>query len=434
MPLILLILALFAAPLAARAELTEPQLDELVALYERLHREPELSFYEAKTAERLVGLLRPLGFAVTERVGGHGFVAVLENGAGPTVMVRTDLDGLPVAEETGRPYASDVRVKDDLGRDVGVMHACAHDIHMSAFIGVARRLVETRMEWRGTLVMIGQPAEERGAGARAMLADGLFERFPRPDYALALHSHAGGRTGAIYYSLGPALASVDSVDVTVRGVGGHGAYPHLTVDPVVLAAQIVLGWQTIVSRRIDPLESAVVTVGSIHGGAKHNVISEEVKLQLTVRSYNEAVRRRILDSIREIALHTARAAGVPPEREPAVEIAEGEYTPATINDAALGRRLLPAWQAALGAGNVVEIPPVMGGEDFSRYGMTDPRVPIFIFFAGTIDPERYNAAQAPGGEPLPSLHSPRYWPEPRESIRAGVRAMTAAARELLGRP
>jgi hippurate hydrolase len=407
---------------------TDAQLDSLLGLYEQLHRNPELSYYEEKTAARLIAELEPLGFDVTPDVGGHGFVAVMRNGAGPTVLLRTDLDGLPVVEQTGRGYASDIRTKDDQGRDVGVMHACGHDVHMSSFVGVARNLSKLKDQWRGTLVMIGQPAEERGAGARLMLADGLYEKFPRPDYALALHVAADLPVGTVGYTSGYALANVDSVDITVKGVGGHGAWPHKTKDPVVLAAQIVLALQTIVSREVSPLDSAVVTVGSIHGGDKHNVIGQEVKLQLTVRSYSDETRRMILESIRRITLNTARAFGVPADREPVVTVAEEEFTPSTYNTPELVERLLPVWRKTLGEKNVIKTEPVMGGEDFSRYGRTEPKVPITIFWVGTIDQARYGQ----GG--LPPLHSPLFWPDARPAIRTGVRAMTASALELLGKP
>ncbi len=414
---------------ADRNNPSEDSLDELVALYTRLHANPELSYYESETAKTLISELEPLGFDVTSEVGGHGFAAVLENGDGPVVMIRTDLDGLPVVEKTGRPYASDVRTTDDQGVDVGVMHACGHDIHMASFIGTAQALVASKDDWSGTLVMIGQPAEERGAGARLMLADGLFERFPKPDYVIALHANTALETGTIGYTPGFTLANVDSVDVVVRGVGGHGAYPHLTKDPIVLAAQIVVALQTIVSREVSPLDSAVVTVGSIHGGTKHNIIGEEVKLQLTVRSYADETRDHVLASIERIAVHTARAAGVPEELLPSVTLANEEYTPATYNDPDLAERLTPVWRDLLGAQNVIEVDPVMAGEDFSRYGRTDEKIPIFMFWLGTIDPQRFEAAKN-GGDPLPSLHSPIYWPEPRESVRTGVKAMSAAALEL----
>jgi hippurate hydrolase len=437
-PLLYSALVLLAASSTPAADLT-PQISErasaevqsLVALYTHLHQHPELSFREKETAARLVSELKPLGFEVTANVGGHGFVAVMKNGSGPTVMVRTDLDALPVVENTGRPYTSDVRTTDEYGNDVGVMHACGHDIHMTSFIGTARVLSKLKDQWNGTLVLIGQPAEERGAGAKAMLDDGLFARFPRPDFVLGHHVDAALETGRIGYHSGYALANVDSVDITIRGVGGHGAYPHNTKDPVVIAAQVILALQTIVSREVRPIDAAVVTVGSIHGGAKHNVISDEVKLQLTVRSYTDEVRRQALDAIGRITVGIARAAGVPADREPVVKVLEEEYTPATYNNPELVSRLLPVWKQMLGDDVVVERDAEMGGEDFSRYGREEPRIPIFMFRLGTIDAARM-AAAAKGGAPLPSLHSAQYWPVPGTTIETGVKAMTAAVLELMG--
>jgi len=405
-----------------------PELDRLEQLYVYLHRSPELSFHEAETAGKLISELRPLGYEITSPIGGTGFAAVLKNGEGPTVLIRTDLDGLPVQEQTGREYASTVKTTDDWGAEVSVMHACGHDVHMATFIGVARALAGVKDQWKGTLLLIGQPAEERGAGARAMLADGLFSRTVEPDYALALHSSPELPTGQIGYTSGFALANTDSIDISIRGVGGHGAYPQATKDPVVIAAYVITALQTIVSRETNPLDSVVVTVGSIHGGTKHNIIGDEVKLQLTVRSYEDDVRQRTLDSIRRITTETARAFGVPADREPVVSIAEEEHTPAAYNDPALIDRLVPVWRQAFGPENVVEVPPVMAGEDFSRYGRTEADIPATIFWLGTVDPERVKS-----GESLPSLHSPFFKPEPRAAIGTGVQAMTAAALELLGR-
>jgi hippurate hydrolase len=436
--LILAVLAL-ALPLGAQdlreriAGMAAKELDSLEQLYRQLHANPELSFQEKETAAKLVAQIEPLGFAVTPNVGGHGFVAVLKNGSGPTVMVRTDLDALPVVENTGRPYASDRRTKDDQGNDVGVMHACGHDIHMTSFVGTARVLAALKDRWSGTLVMIGQPAEERGAGARAMLDDGLFERFPRPDYVLGLHVSANLEAGRVGYHAGFAMANVDSVDVTIRGVGGHGAYPHYTKDPVVIAAQVILALQTIVSREVPPIEAGVVTVGSIHGGTKHNIIPDEVKLQLTVRSYSDETRQKILDAIERITVGIARAAGVPPEREPTIQQATAEHTPALYNEPALVERMVPVWQALLGEEHVVPVDAEMGGEDFARYGRQEPKTPIFMFRLGTIDAERMAASQRPGGPPLPSLHSALFWPAPRPAIETGVKAMSGAVLELMGK-
>jgi hippurate hydrolase len=426
-------LPLAAADLRSRvSELASAEAGSLVQLYTHLHQHPELSFHEKETAVKLIAELKPLGFDVTPNVGGQGFVAVMKNGSGPTVLVRTDLDALPVVENTARPYASKVHTTDENGNDVGVMHACGHDIHMTSFIGTARVLSKLRDRWSGTLVMIGQPAEERGAGAKAMLDDGLYQRFPRPDYALGLHVDAALETGRVGYHIGYALANVDSVDITIRGVGGHGAYPHNTKDPVVIAAQVILALQTIVSREVRPIDSAVVTVGSIHGGAKHNVIPDEVKLQITVRSYTDEVRQQIHEAIRRITVGIARAAGVPADREPTVKVLEEEFTPALYNNAELAARLLPVWKQMFGDDKVVERDAEMGGEDFSRYGREEPRIPIFLFRTGTIDAARMNAA-AKGGTPLPSLHSALFWPVPETTIETGVKAMSAAVLELMGK-
>ena len=425
-----LLLSLWFVGLAAGQGIapSSSELDRLEELYIYLHRNPELSFHEAETAGKLMSELRPLGFEITSPIGGAGFAATLKNGDGPTVLIRTDLDALPVQEQTGREYASTVKSTDDAGAEVSVMHACGHDVHMTTFIGVARALAGAKNQWKGTLLMIGQPAEERGAGARAMLADGLFSRTTHPDFALALHSSPALPTGQLGYTSGYALANVDTVDITIRGVGGHGAYPQAPKDPVVIAAYVITALQTIVSRETNPLDSVVVTVGSIHGGTKHNIIGDEVKLQLTVRSYQDDIRERTLNSIRRIATETARAFGVPADREPTMSVNDSEHTPAAYNDPALVERLLPVWRQAFGAANVVDTPPVMAGEDFSEFGRTEADIPSVIFWLGTVDPERVAS-----GEPLPSLHSPFFKPEPRAAVETGVRAMTAAALELLGR-
>jgi hippurate hydrolase len=411
-------------------KLIEPDVAYLDALYKHLHAHPELSFREKETSARIAQEFRAAGFEVTTNVGGYGVVAVLRNGPGKTLLLRTDLDGLPVEEKTGRPYASKVRTQNDEGIDTGVMHACGHDIHMSVVTGAARLLPKLRDRWSGTLVVIAQPAEERGGGALAMLKDGLYRRFPRPDFALAPHTDAALEAGRIGFRAGYAMANVDSVDLTVRGLGGHGAYAHATKDPVVLAAQIILGLQTIVSREIRAVDAAVVSVGSIHGGTKHNIIPDEVKLQLTVRSYSEATREQILTSIRRIANGYAKAAGLPEDRMPVMRVLSDDFTPATYNDPALVQRLVGLWRGLLGEENVVEREPEMGGEDFSRFGMEDPKIPVFLFRVGTIDAERMAAAKR-GEAPLPSLHSPLYWPAPHPTIETGVKALVSATLELL---
>ena len=404
--------------------------DSLYELYEHLHRNPELSFHEESTSRLLAEQARKLGFKVTERVGGWGVVAVMKNGEGPTVMIRADMDGLPVREQTGLAYASEVTTKDDLGKTVPVMHACGHDVHMTAWVGTAQQLVARKSQWRGTLVMIAQPAEERGGGARAMLADGLFERFPRPDYNLAFHVSADSPAGDISYSPGFAFANVDSVDITVRGIGGHGARPESTKDPIVLAAQIVLALQTLVSREVPPTDPAVV--GSIHGGTKHNIISDRVDLQLTVRSYSDEVRQQILDGIRRIAVAHGRVAGLPEELLPVVEVKD-EYTPSLYNHPELSARIDAVLKNQLGAERVSTRKPVMGGEDFGRYGRVEPRIPSLMVWAGSIAPDKI-AAALDGGKALPSLHSPFYAPLPKPTITTAVEAMSAAALDLFAKP
>jgi amidohydrolase len=400
---------------------------ELERLYKHLHAHPEVSYEEEKTAARLATEMRGLGFDVTEKVGGHGIVCVLKNGPGPTVMVRTDMDALPIIERTGLPYASQVRVRDAAGNEVGVMHACGHDVHMTCWIGTAKMLAALKDRWHGTLVFIGQPAEERGGGAKQMLDAGLFEKFPKPDFALALHCDGHAPHGHVGYTEGMALANVDSVDITVKGRGGHGSAPHTTIDPVVIAARIVLDLQTLVSRELDPIDSGVVTVGSIHGGSKHNIIPSEVKLQLTVRSFKDPTRQHLLEGIERIAKAAAAAARAP---EPEVKVDPGEFTPSMYNDPTLTKRTAAALKEVLGDNCVYPKPPIMGGEDFSRYGRAG--VPICMFRLGTVPPELVKQAES-GGRPLPSLHSDVYYPIPEPSIKTGVLAMTAAVLNLLGR-
>ncbi len=407
----------------------QQDLSYLKSLYVHLHTHPELSFHEVETSKKIAAELRKLGFDVTEHVGGYGVVGVFKNGAGPTVMVRTDLDALPVEEQTGLPYASKVKTKDDQGNEVSVMHACGHDMHMTVFTGTARALIKLKDHWKGTLVMIGQPAEEKGGGARAMIADGLFERFPRPDYALALHVNSSMAAGTVGYREGYALANVDAVDIVIRGAGGHGAYPHTTKDPVVLAAETVMALQTIVSREIAPIEPAVVTVGSIHGGTKHNIIPDEVRLQLTLRSYSDKVREQTIAAIRRITRGLAIAAGVPEDRMPIVTVGD-EYTPATYNDPDLTLRVAKVFKSVLGEQNVIHTEPVMGGEDFGRYGRVEPKIPICIFWLGAVAPEKVEEARKTG-KSLPSLHSSLFAPVPEPTIRTGVKAMTSAVLDLL---
>jgi amidohydrolase len=399
------------------------RLPELLALYTHLHTHPELSYQEVETSKRIAEELTKAGASVTTNVGKLGVVGVLKNGEGPVVLVRTDMDALPVVEETGLPYASTAKTRDKTGREVGVMHACGHDVHMSSFIGTARWLADHRDRWSGTVVMVAQPAEEAVGGARAMLDDGLYSRFPKPDFALALHCRADQPYGTVGYCAGPALAGSTSLNVLIRGKGGHGAWPHRTVDPIVLAAFIIVDMQTIVSREVEPTEPAVVTVGSIHGGTKHNIIPDEVKLQLTLRSFSEPVRQQLIAAIKRRAVALAQAHQAP---EPTVEVEEG--TPPTINTPGLVERVVPAFVKVLGPSNVSSAKPVMGAEDFAHY--TEGGVPICMFWLGTLSPERIAAATAKGETP-PALHSAKYYPEPGPSISTGIRTMTAAVVKLL---
>ncbi|MEM8944941.1 MAG: amidohydrolase [Planctomycetota bacterium] len=396
---------------------------QLTQLYQQLHQSPELSFQEKETAARMAQLMRVAGLEVTTDVGGHGVVSVLRNGEGSTLLLRADMDALPVPEETGLAYASKVRVRDQRGATVGVMHACGHDMHMTNLVGAVQFLSAHRDLWNGTLVAIFQPAEERGAGAKAMIEDGLLKRFPRPDYAVALHVSADQPAGSVRYRAGFSAANVDSVDITIRGRGGHGAYPETTIDPVVIAAHLVVDIQTIVSREVKPIEPAVITVGSIHGGTKHNIIGDECHLQLTVRSYGEVVRRQLLDAIRRKALAAAQSGNAP---EPEITTTEG--TPSLYNDPALVARVAPFLKALLGEEHVTEAPPTMGGEDFGRIGREG--VMSVMLGLGTVTQQRLDQYEA-DGVPPPSLHSPKYFPDPEPSITTGVTTLVGVAMELL---
>ncbi|MET0363415.1 MAG: amidohydrolase [Sphingobium sp.] len=404
-------------------------LPSLMALYRDLHAHPELSLQETATAAKLAALVRPLGFTVTEGVGGTGVVAVMKNGPGPTLLIRADMDGLPVVEKTGLPFASKVKAVTRDGVESGVMHACGHDTHMAAWIGTARALSAMKAQWSGTLVMILQPAEEIGAGAAAMIADGLFTRFPRPTHAIAFHDAANLEAGKIGYTPGYALANVDSVDILVRGTGGHGAYPQTTKDPIVLASRIVTTLQTLVSREQEPQDPAVVTVGSFIAGAKHNVIPDEAKLLLTVRSYSDATRERLLDGIARIAKGEAIAAGVPDDRMPVVTVATN-YTPATYNSPDFSDDIGAVLTAHFGAERVGKATASMGGEDFGRYVRADKSIHSLIFWVGGVPKAKMEAAAA-GKAALPSLHSAYWAPEAEAVVGTGARALTVAALDIL---
>ena len=395
-------------------------------LYTHLHAHPELSHLEEKTAARVASELRTAGYEVTEKVGGHGVVAVLKNGDGPTVLVRTDLDALPVKEQTGLPYSSSQTQKDITGEVVPVMHACGHDMHITSVLGAARLLAKQTNLFRGTIVVIGQPAEERGAGARAMLKDGLFTRFPKPDYCIALHVDSDLIAGKIAYVPGFILANVDMVDITIRGVGGHGAYPHTAKDPIVLAAQTILALQTLVSREKPAGDPGVLTVGAIHGGTKHNIIPDEVKLQLTLRSYSDSVRTNMLAGLVRVTRGIALAAGIPEDRMPIVHIKQEEYTPATYNNPELTQRWVSTLESWLGKENLVRDEPQMGGEDFGIYGRTEDKIPICMIWLGSVPAEKMRAGQTP-----PPIHSPFYYPDPEPTIKTGVTTLVAGVLDLL---
>ncbi len=394
------------------------------ALYRDLHQHPELSSHESETAAKLATQLRELGFDVTTGVGGTGVVGILKNGSGPTVMLRTELDALPVAENTGLSFASAVHTKDNAGQDVSVMHACGHDLHMAAWIGTARIMAGNRASWKGTLMLIGQPAEETGAGAKAMISDGLLTRFPRPNFALAVHDDARSLAGIIGFHSGPVLTNADALTVRIFGRGGHGARPEATIDPIVIAARTVLALQTIVSREMSPFDPAVITVGSIHGGTKNNIIPDEVVLQLTVRSFTDPVRQHLLSAIDRIVKAEAMAAGAP--REPVIE--RVQTAQALVNDSALTRRVSSALVRELGSARAMDMPAEMVSEDFSEYSLAG--VPTLMLRIGAVEPGKF-AAAAKGGTPLPSLHSSQFAPDLEPTLKSAMIAEVVALRELM---
>jgi amidohydrolase len=420
-------------------QLAETELPSLLIIYKDIHTHPELSTQEQRTSGLLAKELKAVGCDVTENVGKYesgdqkcyGVVGLMKNGDGPVVLVRTDLDALPVQEETGLPYASKVTAKNEKGDEVPVMHACGHDAHVSILIGVARSLAKMKDQWRGTIVFVGQPAEELGTGARAMLRDGLYTRWPKPNYALGFHDKADLEIGHIGVTEGYTSANVDSVDVTVQGIGGHGAYVYRTKDPIVLAAEMINQWQTIASRENNPLDPIVVTVGSIHGGTKHNIIPDEVKMQLTVRTYKADVRERVLAAIERIAKGCATAAGLPPDKMPTVTVERDHFAPAMYNNPELTKRLVAAWKKTLGDQNVEMVDPTMGGEDFSEYSLLpEHSIPAVNFHVGAVEPAKLAESKKPGAAPLPTLHSSRFAPVPEPTIRTGIVAMTAAVLDL----
>jgi hippurate hydrolase len=422
-----------ASSLAASAE---RQLPALTDTYKQFHRNPELSHHEEKTSTLLASDLRKLGYTVTEHVGkypdgsqAYGIVALLQNGAGPRVLIRTDMDALPVVEKTGLDYASTVRSTNAQGQDVGVMHACGHDIHMTVLLGVAREMVERKSQWHGTLMLIGQPSEETIDGARAMLADGLYERFGRPDFVLSEHDDPVHATGSVALKGGPMLASSTSIDVTMRGIGAHGSAPQLSKDPVLMAAEFVVLAQSIVARQIDPQQPAVLTVGMIHGGAKRNIIPEEVTMGLTLRTYSDKVRDQIIADVRRTAEGIAIGYGVPQDRMPVVTVSQTEITPVESNDPALTDRMRKVAVSTLGADHVDDADSVMGSEDVGLFSL-DGKIPAMMFRLGASDPAKLAHARETG-VPLPGLHSPLFAPVYAPTIKTGVTAMTAMALDLL---
>lgn len=403
-----------------------PELDQL---YKHLHQNPELSLQEKETSARIASELKSLGYQVTENVGGYGVVGVLENGAGPVLLIRSDMDALPMEEKTGLPYASTKKGVSNDGKETYIAHSCGHDIHMSVFVGTAKMMVEYKNAWSGTLLMVGQPSEENGLGASNMMKDGLYERFPHPDYAIALHDDPFLPAGMLGYKAGALMAGVDMMNVTVYGQGAHGAAPHKGIDPIVLSSQMVQAYQTIVSRTIAPTDPAVVTVGSIHGGTVHNIIPDEVVMQLTLRSYSPEVREVLLTSVKRISENLARAAGLPEDKMPAYWIRD-PHTPALINDADLTNRMAEVFKDAFGEEKVTEVEAQMIGEDFSRFGLQERKIPITMFYLGASDPVFLERAQRDGLE-IPGLHSPYFAPLPEPTIKTGVKAMGMFAMDIL---
>jgi amidohydrolase len=414
-------------------QMIDREIPSLLTTYKQLHAAPELSMQEKNSSALVASRLKELGYEVTYPVGQYtepgatcyGVVAIMRNGNGPTLLVRSDMDALPVQEQTGLAYASTVRAKSQTGDDVPVMHACGHDIHMTTLLGTAKMLAQMKSQWHGTVMLIGQPAEEVVKGAEGMLRDHLYERFPKPDYAIAFHDNASLPAGQVGYTPGYLMASADSINVTIRGLGGHGASPQSTKDPVVMAAQFINALQTIVSREDSPLDPVVVTVGSIHGGTKRNIIPDEVQLLMTVRTYKPEVRKRVVASIERIARGIAMSAGVPEDRMPVVELLAGESVDSTYNDPVLTERIAAALTKGMGAPNVIRIDPLMVSEDFGRFGI-DRKIPICMLNVGAVDP-----AKIASGQRLPSLHSSGFAPLPDPTLRGAIKAMTLAVLELL---
>ncbi len=425
-PLLSLISVLFHTdPPVTVDQYLEQDMSYLVDFYKERHMHPEISFQENRTAARLAEELRHIGWEVTEGVGQTGVVGILRNGDGPTILYRTDMDALPMNEKTALPYASQ-EVISYKGQEVGAMHSCGHDMHMTTWLGTARAMTEMRSQWSGTLMFIGQPAEEIGGGAKAMLEDGLYKRFGVPDYGLGLHCNPSIQTGAIGITDGYTMANAELIDIKVKGVGSHGASPHTSIDPVVIASMIVMDIQTIVSRNIKPIDDAVITVGAIQGGTVHNIIPDEVTLKLTVRTYKDEVRELIYKRLREISEGIGIAAGLPEDKLPEV-IIPNSFTPANYNDPSFTHLIKEKAAEVIGETNVTYAEPQMVGEDFSRYGRTDDDVPTVLYWLGTVSKE-----QIENGD-LPGLHSPYYYPQIETTVSTAIEVNTAVLKDLLSR-
>ena len=435
----LLLLSLSAAPLAAQdnSAFLKQQMPGLIDTYKDLHAHPDLSHFEQRTSALLGAELRKAGYAVTDHIGVYpdgthafGVVGILKNGTGPTLLIRADMDALPIIEQTGTTYASHVMTKTKSGLDTGVMHACGHDVHTTVLIGTARALAAAKSQWHGTLMLIGQPSEETIDGAKAMLADHLYERFGKPDMVIGLHDTNQHVAGTIGITAGPAMASSTSIDVTIRGIGGHGSSPEVGRDPIVLAAMYILQIQTIVSREQDPRDPSVVTVGDIHGGTKRNIIPDEVKLELTARAFSDKARQTILDGLRQMATGIGTSAGLPPDKMPTVTVLEEESTPSLYNDPAMSARVKATLEKTLGPANVFDDRRLMGSEDVGIFGLEGNKIPVVYYWLGAMYPDRFAIAKA-AGKDLPGMHTNKFEPDPEPTLETGVRSLTAVAISLL---
>ncbi|CAG5000882.1 N-acetyldiaminopimelate deacetylase [Dyadobacter sp. CECT 9275] len=409
--------------------LTDQEYNSLENLYKHLHAHPELSLQEKETAALLTQTLAPTGCQITTGVGGHGIVGIMKNGPGPVVMIRTDMDALPLKENTGVGFASNKVARLESDKESPLMHACGHDMHMAVWIGVARVLAKLKKEWSGTVVFVGQPAEEKGLGATAMLADGLFKKFPRPDYALALHVNSALESAKVGICSGYVLANIDVLDIVVKGKGGHGSVPQLTIDPIVMASKMILGFQTIVSREISPQTPALITVGSVHGGTNDNIIPDEVKLELSIRSFDDEVQKAVIEKVRRTCEGIAHASGVEKQNYPVVTIRKG-HTPAVYNDPALAKKMTENFVKLLGEDKVVSLSAEMFGEDFGWYGRETPAIPTLIYSLGSVNPGKMADAKKTG-QTIPSTHSSMYLPDYPPTLRTGVISMSSAALSLL---